>query len=93
MRKDTYDHLERRCPRLGGPVTFYYCRTCGDNMALCGKISDCWWEYFDVISYGKENLSASEFDAMMTPEPVNKVTSLVELIRKAQAGTKQTEDG
>jgi len=48
------DNLEIRCPRLGGPVSFEYCRTNGDEMLPCWKIFDCWWERFDVAAFLKK---------------------------------------
>ena len=32
------DRLERRCPRLGGPITFGYCRAAEDNGNPCFKV-------------------------------------------------------
>ena len=46
--ENTEEARERRCPRLGGDVTFRYCLSCGEKRSICFKILDCWWEYFDV---------------------------------------------
>ncbi len=78
------EKLERRCPRLGGPVFFTYCRSAGEKSGACFKILDCWWEYFDVVAYMKEKLSAQEFDSLSRKEAPSKVTSLMELIEKAR---------
>jgi hypothetical protein len=79
------EHLERRCPRLGGDVAFAYCMQCGENDAPCFKVCDCWWERFDVVAYLKARLSPEAFAriAVHRPPP-DKVCSLVELIRQAQ---------
>ncbi len=90
MEKKTKDNLKRRCPRLGGPVNFKYCRTSGEDLPQCHKIFDCWWEYFDVFAYLKSALPEDEFNALRrksTPKP--KVTSILELIAKAKERTKQ----
>jgi len=57
--EDQYDQRQRRCPRLGGPVTFLYCRTCGDETMPCFKVLDCWWELFDVVAFFQKVLSHS----------------------------------
>ena len=84
MSKDQFDHYEQRCPRLGGPVGFNYCRTCGDNSQTCWKIMDCWWEYFDVKSYLQENLPEETFNSLLNAKPKPKVLNLIELIEAAK---------
>ncbi len=80
--------LERRCPRLGGDVTFAYCCECEAKKRPCFKILDCWWERFDVAAYLKTRLSPEVFDKLSTHRaPPNKVASLVELIRQARERT------
>jgi hypothetical protein len=76
--------LQRRCPRLGGPVSFDYCWTCGDAKQPCWKIVDCWWETFDIVNYLKKNLSEEEFNRLIHAKPKPKITSLVELIEQAK---------
>ncbi|MFC1515446.1 hypothetical protein ACFL7E_01660 [Thermodesulfobacteriota bacterium] len=78
------DHLVRRCPRLGGPVSFQYCRTCDDNDLPCWKTFDCWWEYFDVVAYLKKNLDEASFNRLADTKPRHKITSLVELIEQTK---------
>ena len=84
MNPDIYDHFERRCPRLGGPVKFAYCRTCGDQDNFCQKVTDCWWEYFDIISYLKNTLPENEFAALTQAKSKPKITSLMEIIAQAK---------
>ncbi|MBU0988354.1 MAG: hypothetical protein KKH68_13985 [Proteobacteria bacterium] len=81
------DHLEQRCPRLGGPVTFHYCRKSGDDGAACWKIFDCWWEFFDVVGYMHKCLPGEKFKALAEARPQPKIASLVELIAQARQRT------
>lgn len=81
---DDIPKLERRCPRLGGPVSFGYCRIAAINRQACHKIFDCWWERFDVVGYLRQNLSREDFDRLKNTRPQNKTTTLVDLIRQAQ---------
>ena len=76
--------LERRCPRLGGPVSFSYCTQCEPSQQPCFKIIDCWWETFDVVRYLKDHLPAEQFDQLAAATPRPKIASLVELIDKAK---------
>lgn len=86
------DHIERRCPRLGGPVSFGYCRTCGEDKGPCFKVLDCWWERFDVVGYFKHRLPEEKLAQLQCAPPPNKVTSLVELIRQAKERTQGAGD-
>ncbi|MCP4756881.1 MAG: hypothetical protein GY866_38960 [Proteobacteria bacterium] len=83
---ESKDHLKHRCPRLGGPVFFLYCRTCGDDGLPCWKTVDCWWEQFEITDFLKENLSEADWTKLMAAriEPPAKVASLVDLIEKAK---------
>jgi hypothetical protein len=80
MTAENNDHLERRCPRLGGPVFFGYCRRDAGEGTPCWKILDCWWEYFDVTAC----LSEAELNAVKTSTLKPKVSSILELIARAQ---------
>ncbi|WP_419659953.1 hypothetical protein Dvar_02900 [Desulfosarcina variabilis str. Montpellier] len=82
------ERLERRCPRLGGDVSFAYCCTCEADKRPCFKVLDCWWERFDVVAYMKARLSPEAFEKLSARRPPpNKVASLVDLIRQAQERT------
>jgi hypothetical protein len=83
MTKDI-DQLERRCPRLGGPILFGYCRSSGDDGIPCWKIFDCWWEYFDVVEHLKNLLPENIFKRLVRAKPKPKMVSLVELIEEAK---------
>ena len=85
--EERFDQLERRCPRLGGPVTFAYCKGCGDLNQPCWKTIDCWWEHFDIVAYLQENLPAEAFQKIMDARPKPKLSSLVELIEQAKKRT------
>ncbi|MDM8523959.1 hypothetical protein QUF80_11380 [Desulfococcaceae bacterium HSG8] len=89
MTEENKAQLERRCPRLGSPVSFQYCTTCGDEEQPCFKVFDCWWEDFDVVAYLKDKLPENQFNALAASKPKPKVLSLVELIEQAK---KRIED-
>ena len=76
--------LDRRCPRLGGPVAFSYCKTAGDGGLPCFKAMDCWWEYFNIQQYLKDHLSEKEMERFLSTQAAPKVASIIELIEKAK---------
>ncbi len=81
---DTRDKLNRRCPRLGSPVFFQYCRTCEDEKQPCWKIIDCWWETFDVNAYLRANVSEETLKRLSEAKSEPKVSHLVTLIEQAK---------
>jgi hypothetical protein len=83
------ERLERRCPRLGSDVNFGYCKVCGEEKRPCFKVFDCWWERFDVVAHMQNCLSPQAFAALSARRPQPKMTSLVDLIRQAQARLSQ----
>jgi hypothetical protein len=78
------ENLNRRCPRLGGPVSFRYCLESAEDEAPCWKIIECWWEIFDIATYLEKCLPLEKLNKLMGKRPVPKIESLVELIQKAQ---------
>ncbi len=78
-----YDHLEIRCPRLGGEVTFSYCEKEGGELP-CLRIISCWEAYFPVGTYIKDKLTQAQWDRYVNQAPKHKVTTLVELIEEAK---------
>lgn len=79
-----HDARERRCPRLGHPVTFAYCRLHAAEKGPCFKALDCWWEIFDVAAYFKERLSEEDFARLAEAKPKPKICSILELIQQAR---------
>jgi hypothetical protein len=85
--------MERRCPRLGGPVVFKYCKTAGDEGLPCFKIMDCWWERFDIQNYLKNNYSEASIERFLNTRPPSKVVSLIDLIEKAKKSQGPSANG
>ncbi|MGD8251254.1 MAG: hypothetical protein PVH30_01620 [Desulfobacterales bacterium] len=81
---ETPDLLERRCPRLGGPVSFGYCRSLSDSSHPCRQIFDCWWERFDVVGHLRAILPETVFTALGARETLPRVNRIIELIEEAR---------
>jgi hypothetical protein len=78
-----YDHLELRCPRLGGTVSFAYCQIEGGDLP-CPRTITCWQPYFPVDTYLKGKLTQSQWDRCFNQGPKEKIVSLVELAEAAK---------
>ncbi len=78
-----HEEKERRCPKLGGPVTFDYCKLESSGLP-CARAIHCWFELFDVESYFRNELSAEEFDRCFNAPPPSKIGSLMEIIEQAK---------
>ncbi|MBW1739991.1 MAG: hypothetical protein JRJ42_02520 [Deltaproteobacteria bacterium] len=78
-----YDHLEIRCPRLGGEVTFAYCQKEGGDLP-CPRIIACWQPYFPVETYLRGRLTQPEWDRCFNRPQKDKMATLIELIEKAK---------
>ncbi|MFO7964900.1 MAG: hypothetical protein R6U50_13335 [Desulfobacterales bacterium] len=84
--------LVRRCPRLGGPVSFEYCRDTAGEGQPCWKILECWWEIFDVSAYLRSRMSEEAFNRLISTRPKPKITSLLEIIEKAKQNVRSQEE-
>ena len=84
------DHREIRCPMLGHPLQFSYCRSAnlGDP---CRKIFDCWFERFDVESFVKANFSDETIEKIFEPAKP-KMFSILEIAQRAMAKQKPNDN-
>ena len=72
-----------RCPRLGHEIYFAYCRQ--ENMGLpCFKILDCWFRYFAVEEYLRQELSKEEWEQVFAQPGKPKMVALAEAIEAAR---------
>jgi len=61
MSYDVFDHVELRCPMLGGQVTFAYCRTLEDGLP-CHKALVCHERHFPVEVFFRQILEPETFE-------------------------------
>ena len=80
---DVYDHLQIRCPRLGGEVTFAYCLVEGGDIP-CMRIIACWQSCLPVAGYLEEILTPAQAERFGELKPRDKVVTLIELIEAAK---------
>ena len=80
---ERYDPLLIRCPRLGGEVTFSYCRVEGGDLP-CMRIVACWQCCIPVAEYLRERLSPEQLERFAEQRPKERIATLVELIEAAK---------
>ena len=83
MENKSSDHLEIRCPKLGGEVTFAYCLVEGGDLP-CSRTIACWQQYFPVETHLRAKLTQEQWDRCFGKTPKEKMVSLVELIEAAK---------
>lgn len=87
----THEEKEIRCPKLGGPVNFDYCRVEQTGLP-CSRAINCWSIHFDVDAFFRERLSSEEFEQYFLAVAPTKVTTLMELIENARKLAKEKRD-
>jgi len=79
---DEHDELSRRCPPLGGPVPFKYCRTVNRKLP-CGRILLCWGGKIDIPAFLEANYKEEELKAVFERDPRTKVQKIVQMADEA----------
>jgi hypothetical protein len=82
MHINIYDSEEIYCRKLGHHLKFGYCRVESSELP-CSRISKCWSGKLPVNEFLDRYFTSEQLKAIFTP-PVPKITSLIELIQKAQ---------
>lgn len=78
-----YDGEVIYCKKLGHHLKFGYCRIESGGLP-CSKINKCWADKLPIKNFLETHFSADDLKKAFAPPPA-KITSLIELIQKAQA--------
>jgi hypothetical protein len=78
-----YEEKQIRCPKLGGPVFFEYCRVERHDRP-CQSALICWSQLFDVEQFFRETMTPEEFEQCFLEPPRPKIVTLIELIENAR---------
>ncbi len=87
----TYEEREIRCPRLGGPVTFGYCRIEGGDKP-CPRAIKCWGVFFDAQAFFRQTLTPEQFAECFLKPPPSKIDTLMEMIDRAKKVAEESRD-
>jgi hypothetical protein len=82
--KTVFDPLETRCPRLGGPVPFDYCRKLAGGLP-CSKALLCWELLFPVEAYMSRVLTPAEWQKAFFSELEPRLSQILRIARQAMA--------
>ncbi len=83
--------LDVRCPRLGHQVPFSYCRIESEGFP-CLKIIDCWYPYFAVEDYLRQELGEENIKKILNhPHQSDKISSLLKMINQAKNTSNKTK--
>jgi len=80
---EEHDDKTRRCPPLGGPVPFKYCRKVNDQLP-CHRILECWSAVFDVVGWLKGNYTEEELRRAMTPDDRSRLDKILRAAHEAR---------
>ena len=83
---DKYDSSRVYCRKLGHHLDFSYCRIVKDGLP-CSKILDCWFASLPIEEFINQHYSAEQRSQIFAP-PKDKITSILDLVKKAQQRAK-----
>jgi hypothetical protein len=88
MPHRAFDHLSVRCPRLGGEVTFGYCRELTDGLP-CPRALVCFEHSFPVMEYFRRVLREETFHRIfVSPDGgADRISRLLDEVDRARNET------
>jgi hypothetical protein len=86
MPHRVFDHIEIRCPQLGGEVTFGYCRTLADGLP-CSRALVCFELKFPVVAYFQRVLKAETYERIFNAPQPSRMDKFLNTISEAKERT------
>jgi hypothetical protein len=80
-----------RCPRLGGLVSFEYCKVESGELP-CSRTLTCWELVFDVEGFLRGSMNPAAFEECFRDAVKPKVVTLIELIEQARQTLKKKDE-
>jgi hypothetical protein len=78
-----FDHIEMRCPQLGGEVTFRFCRTLSEGLP-CPRALVCFESRFPVEQFFRSALREETFRRIFLSTPPGRVEKLLQTVSEAK---------
>jgi len=72
-----------RCPQLGGPVTFGYCRVMNDG-TLCQRMLKCWGGTPEIVAYLERHFTADELAAILGAPATDRLTRIINTLEQGK---------
>jgi hypothetical protein len=84
-------HERWRCPMLGGPVHFGYCRTMNDGLP-CARVLGCWLQRLPLVEFLKANYSPDQLQQALTATTKGRIERIMEGVENATDPTTPPDD-
>ncbi len=72
-----------RCPMLGGPVNFGYCRKVNDGLP-CAKLLECWLQRLPLVEFLKTHYSPDQIQTAFATKRKDRVARMMEAVDNAR---------
>ncbi len=72
-----------RCPMLGGPVHFGYCRKVNDGLP-CVKLLECWLQRLPLVEFLKTHYSPDEIQTAFASKRKGRLARIMEAVDNAR---------
>lgn len=82
---ETFEARQIRCPRLGGEVTFAYCRQEGGDLP-CHRIAACWQGILPVESLLKPGPGTDGREGRSGSAPADRLSLVLAAAHRAKGG-------
>jgi len=76
---DSREHW--RCPILGGPVPFSYCRSMNRGWP-CSRLAGCWKDHLDIQAYLKDNFTDEEIGRILAQPAAGRMETIFATLRR-----------
>ncbi len=83
MPYSAFDHIEVRCPQLGGEVTFGYCRQLQEGLP-CSRALVCFELRFPVDQYFQMVLYPQTYQRIFQTTPPSRMDKFLKTVSEAQ---------
>lgn len=78
-----------RCPQLGGPVDFGYCRQMSEGMP-CGRLVICWSETLDVAAFLEQHYSPAQIAEIESRATRGRIDIISQTLQRVLGQSKDT---
>jgi len=86
-----FDQIEVRCPKLGGEVTFGYCRQVNDGLP-CSRALVCFEWKFPVLEYFKRVLKEKTLERCFFGQVEGRMEMILRTVDEAKKRVEQSQD-
>jgi len=80
---EIHDEKEIRCPQLGGPVPFKYCRSMNRKLP-CQRIVVCWQGKIDIADFLAANYSEEDLTSAFEKDPRTRIQKIIQLAEESR---------